>query len=169
MPSRKSRLPGPDQQAAAEGAGQPSQDEHRLSQEDYESLAQFRLALRRFLAFSEAATSAAGTGPLHYQALLAIRGSPTGALTIKALAEELLLLPHSAVQLVNRLVRAGLVAREPSPTDRRSVLVTLTPRGGELLDELAIAHRAELLKQRKLLADSLRRLRGMERNRKRPG
>ena len=36
----------------------------------YEGLAAFRLALRRFLAFSEAATGAAGVTAQQYQALL---------------------------------------------------------------------------------------------------
>lgn len=157
MVSRNTRPPGAPDEPPPAGAS----NDGPLSQDDYENLARFRSALRRFLAFSEAATSAAGMGPLQYQALLAIRASPMGALAMKTLAEELLLLPHSAVQLVNRLVRAGLVAREPSPTDRRSVLVTLTPRGATKLAELALVHRAELVARRRLLAESLRRLRGM--------
>lgn len=140
-----------------------------FDQADFANLASFRSALRRFLAFSEAATSAAGVGPLQYQALLAIRAQPAGALTIKALAEELLLLPNSAVQLVNRLVRAGLVAREPSPLDRRSVLVHLTPKGQHLVEALATAHHAELIAQKPLLAESLARLRRLGGGRSRAG
>ena len=44
----------------------------------YDGLAAFRLALRRFLAFSEAATSAAGVTAKQYQALLVIKTHPTG-------------------------------------------------------------------------------------------
>ena len=78
---------------------------------------------------------------------------------IRELAEQMLLQHHGAVQLVDRLAAAGLVERRNSATDGRSVLVTLTGRGGVLLERLAAAHIKELLKQEPLLAESLRRLR----------
>lgn len=125
----------------------------------YEGLARFRLALRRFLAFSEAATRDAGVTPSQYQAMLAIRTYPGGAIPIQDLAAQMLLRHHGAVQLVDRLARAQLAERRPSPTDRRRVLVVLTPRGRTLLARLALAHTAELLRHEPLLAESLRRLR----------
>ena len=48
----------------------------------YDGLAAFRLALRRFMAFSEAATAAAGVTAQQYQALLVIKTHPTGAVMI---------------------------------------------------------------------------------------
>ena len=133
----------------------------KLSEQDYRDLANFRSALRQFLAFSEVAARRAGVTAQQYQALLAIRVSPKRAMPIKDLAEELLLLPNSAVQLVDRLAHAELVERRPSPTDGRSVLVTLTPKGTRLLDQLAVDHHAELIRQKPLLSESLARLRSL--------
>ncbi len=66
---------------------------------------------------------------------------------------------HGAVQMVDRLVAGGLVQRSDSPTDGRSVLVSLTAKGAALLEHLALQHVEELLKQEPLLVESLRRLR----------
>jgi DNA-binding MarR family transcriptional regulator len=128
----------------------------------YESLAEFRLVLRRFLAFSEAETREAGVTSVQYQAMLAIKTYPGGTMMIRDLAEQMLLQHHGAVQLVDRLARAALVTRVPSPTDRRGVLVGLTPDGEALLERLAALHRRELLRHERLLADSLRRLREID-------
>jgi DNA-binding MarR family transcriptional regulator len=125
----------------------------------YEGLARFRLALRRFLAFSEAASREAGVTPSQYQAMLAIRTHRDGTMPIRDLAAEMLLRHHGAVQLVDRLARAGLAERRPSAVDRRQVLVLLTDKGNRLLEQLASAHAAELLRQEPLLAESVRRLR----------
>ena len=129
----------------------------------YEGLAQFRYALRQFLAFSEAETREAGVTPQQYQALLVIKTHPEGTTTVRELADQMLLQHHGAVQLIDRLVRAELVERRQSPTDRRSVLVTITQKGAKLLERLASNHIKELLKHEPLLAESLRRLRHMVR------
>jgi DNA-binding MarR family transcriptional regulator len=128
----------------------------------YEGLAGFRLALRRFLAFSEAASREAGITPGQYQALLVIKTHPTGAIMIRELADQMLLQHHGAVQLVDRLARSGLVSRRHSKADRRSVLVGLTAKGGALLRRLARMHRKELLQHERLLAESLRRVRQID-------
>jgi DNA-binding MarR family transcriptional regulator len=125
----------------------------------YDGLAGFRFALRQFLAFSEVIAAAAGVTSRQYQAMLVIKTHPERAISIKALAEQMLLLPNGAVQLVDRLAAAELVERRPSPTDGRSVLVSLTAKGAQLLEQLAADHARELLDQEPLLAESLRRLR----------
>ena len=79
-------------------------------------------------------------------------------MSIKALSEELLLLPHGAVQLVDRLRRLGLVRRKQSQIDRRSVLVRLTPTGDRLVERLAAAHMRELSSHVAHLETSVRRL-----------
>jgi DNA-binding MarR family transcriptional regulator len=129
----------------------------------YEGLAGFRFALRKFLAFSEVATRAAGVTPWQYQAMLAIRTHPAGAIVIRELADQMLLQHHGAVQLVDRLCKAGLARRTHSAKDRRSVLVVLTAKGARLLARLASEHRDELMKHESLLAESLARLRNIER------
>jgi DNA-binding MarR family transcriptional regulator len=132
-----------------------------LDLEHYQGLAGFRYALRRFLAASEAISRKAGVTQQQYQAALAVRTWPAEAMTMKDLSEQLLLTHHAAVQLVNRLARAGLVERTPSPIDRRSVLLALTPAGAALVDALAAQHLEEILRQEPLLAKSLRQLRKM--------
>ena len=129
----------------------------------YEELASFRYALRRFLAFSEAATRSAGVTPQQYQALLVIKIAPEGATMIKDLADQMLLQHHGAVQFIDRLVRADLVERRNSPTDGRSVLVAMTAKGESYWNSWPPAHIKELLKQEPLLAESLSRLRRMAR------
>lgn len=84
-----------------------------------------------------------------------------------ALAAALDVVPRSITSLVDDLERAGLVAREPDPTDRRATLVTVTDRGGrarradlrrrahgeELLARLEPGERAELLRLLHRLVD----------------
>src|SRR4029079_12399203 len=87
---------------------------------DYELLASFRYALRRFLRFSEDAAYAAGLTPQQHQGLMAIRGfTPPGQITMSDLAERLQVRHQSAVGLVDRLEQRGLLERRNTPKDRR--------------------------------------------------
>jgi DNA-binding MarR family transcriptional regulator len=116
-----------------------------ISRRDYEALSEVRYQIRRFVNFSEAAARAAGVEPQQHQLLLAVKGLPAGeAPTIRACAGRLQIQHHSAVELVNRAEQQGLVARHPSATDRRAVVLTVTPRGEEVLRDLSLAHRQEL-------------------------
>jgi DNA-binding MarR family transcriptional regulator len=116
-----------------------------LDKTQYETLAAFRYALRKFLHFSESAAHAAGITPQHHQVLLAIKGFPGRAqVTVGELAERLQLRHHSAVGLVDRLVLEKLVARASSNKDRRQVLIELTRRGEETLEKLSALHREQL-------------------------
>ena len=45
--------------------------------------------------------------------------------------------PRNVTGLVDGLADAGLVTREPHPTDRRATLVTLTPAGASLMERMA--------------------------------
>ena len=131
-----------------------------LNPDAYQGLAGFRSALRRFLAASEGLCREGGITPQQYQAMLAIKTRPAANMAIKDLAEQLLLTHHATVQLVDRLCKAALAARQPSPTDRRSVYVALTERGEQVLDHLAAQHLEEMLRQEPQLSSSLERLRG---------
>lgn len=117
----------------------------RLVPAEYQALAAFRHEMRRFAAFSETAARGAGLTPQHHQALLAIKGAPgPGAVTVGELSERLLIRHHSAVELVDRLARAGLVQRDSDPQDRRRVLLSLTEDAERLMRELSAAHLEEL-------------------------
>ena len=111
---------------------------------EYQQLASFRYALRRFLRFSEAAAEKVGLTAQHYQALLAVCATPGGRVTINDLAQQLLIRHNSAVGLVDRLTKRGLLAREPAPEDARKVYLRLTAKGDRLLERLAEVHREEL-------------------------
>jgi len=117
----------------------------RLTKSEYQMLASFRYHLRRFLQFSEEAAQAAGLTPRQYQALLAIKGSgQQERLTIGELAEQLQIVHHAAVELVDRLSAQNLVERQYGVEDRRKVFVQLSRTGSTILDKLSAAHRAEL-------------------------
>jgi DNA-binding MarR family transcriptional regulator len=130
-----------------------------ISLEEYQALAEFRYQIRRFLHFSERAARAAGIEPQQHQLLLALKGLPEGRqATIGELAERLQLQHHSTVELVNRLVERGLVQRCRDEGDQRRVLVSLTPRGEEVLRELSVEHRAELRSNGPALVQALNSL-----------
>jgi len=78
-----------------------------LTEADFAALFGFRYALRRFLAFSAEAAGGAGLTPQQHQALLAIRAGEGRELIVGALAERLLLRPHSATELVDRMDAAA--------------------------------------------------------------
>jgi DNA-binding MarR family transcriptional regulator len=117
--------------------------------------------MRQFIAASEKINHSAGITQQQYQAMLAIKTWTYESMSMKDLADQLLLTHHAAVQLVNRLAKSDLAQREPSEEDRRSVLLRLTPKGAALLDQLAAAHMTEMLRQEPMLASSLRRLKRM--------
>jgi DNA-binding MarR family transcriptional regulator len=116
-----------------------------LAQSDFEHLLELRTGLRRFLRWSEQQAKAAGLTAAKHQLLLAIKGHPDPAgPTIGEIADYLVLRHHSAVELVDRAVQDGLVKRNPDPTIRSVVRVTLTPAGAAKLDALAEAHLQEI-------------------------
>jgi DNA-binding MarR family transcriptional regulator len=118
-----------------------------------------RYQLRRFLRVREIAARAAGVEPQQYLALLQIKGlEERRAPTMGVLAERLQLRHHSAVQLVNRLVRRGMVERRRDRRDRREVVVRLRPAGEKLLTRLAGHSVVELATEGPQLVASLKRL-----------
>jgi CheY-like chemotaxis protein/DNA-binding MarR family transcriptional regulator len=123
----------------------PTSPPSELQVEDFRALAEWRHQIRKFLAFSEEAARSVGLEPQQHQLLLAIKGLPEGfSPTITGIAERMAVRHHTVVELVDRLVARGIVKREPSPVDRRSVLVTLTPRADRLIRLLSDEHRSQL-------------------------
>jgi len=123
----------------------------RLKAEDYRLLAEFRRLLRQFLVFSEQQAHSVGLAPQQHQALLAIKGSPDGLLSVGDLAEHLAIRHNSAVGLINRLVSAGYVTRSADPSDKRRAALALTKAGEAVLTKLTAAHRAEMRRMAPLL------------------
>ena len=126
---------------------------------DYQNLAEFRYQMRRFLHFSEDAARRAGVKPQQHQLMLAIKGIPEGEEPrIAYVAERLQIQHHSAVELVDRMVRKGLITRARAENDRREVHVQLTGRGEQLLARLTQNMRAELRTAAPALVGALRKL-----------
>jgi DNA-binding MarR family transcriptional regulator len=117
----------------------------RITKSHYELLAELRHALRRFQRFSREAARATGLTPQQHQALLAIKGFPgRDYASVGELAERLQVQHHSAVGLVDRLVRQGLARRVSSTLDRRRVEVRLSAKGEAKIERLSAAHLQEL-------------------------
>jgi DNA-binding MarR family transcriptional regulator len=114
-----------------------------LDDSEYARLLGFRKGLRRFLRWSEDRAKEAGLTPAQHQLLLSIRGHD-GHPTIGDVADHLLLRHNSAVELVDRAERAGLVRREADREDHRIVHVRLTASGARRLATLSAAHLEEL-------------------------
>ncbi len=116
-----------------------------LVQSDFEHLLQLRTGLRRFLRWSEHQAIGAGITPAQHQLLLAIKGHPDPAgATIGDVATYLVLRHHSAVGLIDRAARAGLVRREADPANSSVVRLALTDAGSDKLGVLAAAHLEEI-------------------------
>jgi DNA-binding MarR family transcriptional regulator len=81
----------------------------------------------RFSSWEQGVVKDAGITLPQVHALEVIGAS--GQLRMKELAERMGTTTGSLTVLVDRLVRAGLVAREPNENDRRSIMVRLTEEG----------------------------------------
>nr|WP_295979343.1 helix-turn-helix domain-containing protein [uncultured Agrobacterium sp.] len=131
----------------------------RLSDADYEALSNLRYTLRRFMDFSTSAAQEEGLPAQQHQALLAIRGyRDEEAMTVGRLAERLLIAPHSATELVGRLVTADYVTRHADPADRRRQTLALTDKAQAVLERLTAIHLTEIREMAPRLIDILKTL-----------
>ena len=71
------------------------------------------------------------------------------------LAERLVLKHHSVVELIDRMEAHSYVRRSRSREDRRSVLVSLLPRGEKLLEQVAQHRVSELRASGAALANAI--------------
>lgn len=131
-----------------------------LTDADYAALADFRHTLRHFLFFSENRAAEFGLTAQQHQALLAIRAAPHGTATIGYVASRLILKPHSASGLIDRLEGLGLVTRRASASDRRQAFLDLTDGARSLLARLSATHKEEIRRLRPMLLDLLARVDG---------
>lgn len=135
-----------------------------LSKEQYIAIAAFRFELRSFLAFSEQAAATRGLPPQQHQALLAIAGHAGDKTpSVGMIAEQLMIAPPTAAELVSRMVEADLLTKQTGVADRRRAELSLTPKAEALLLQLTQAHLEELKVLEPALTRALGRL-----NRKRP-
>ena len=113
----------------------------RLTDADYARLLAFRTELRRFVRFSEEAARESGLTPALHQLLLAVRGHASpDAPTIGVVAEALQVRHHTAVELVQRAERAGLLKRSRDEHDHRRIHLMLTALGADRLEDISARH-----------------------------
>ncbi len=95
------------------------------------SVAEFRVALRRFLHQTEVVARECGITPRWYLVLLLIKGARdhTERSTVTELAKDLHLAQSTVTELVGRAEEAGLVRRQPSSEDGRVAHLRLTEEG----------------------------------------
>ncbi len=83
--------------------------------------------------------------PQQHQLMLGVAGfTRSGTATISELAEFLQEKNNSVVGLVERARESGLVRRQSGASDRRLVIVSLTPRGQAILSRLSLLHHQEV-------------------------
>jgi DNA-binding MarR family transcriptional regulator len=75
--------------------------------------------------------------PQQYNVLRLLRAVYPEALPTLALADRLVSRAPDITRMIDKLEQRELVRRERPPTDRRTVLVTVTDAGLRLLDEMA--------------------------------
>lgn len=127
---------------------------------EYEAMASFRYAMRKFLRFSKDYLAHSRLTPEQYEALLALRGlGQEEGVSVGQLSERLQVKPHTAVALTNKLVARKLITKERTPRDRREARVRLTRAGLELLEQVAATHREVIRKSAPEMLASLNRLR----------
>lgn len=77
---------------------------------------------------------------IQFQILARLRDQPTGRLRMTDLADGVVHSRSGLTYQVGLLERAGLVGREPTPGDERSVTVVLTDAGRELVGRVMPGH-----------------------------
>jgi DNA-binding MarR family transcriptional regulator len=84
-----------------------------------------------------------GLEPGWYDVLATLRRTgPPYRLRPTEFSSALMLTSSGTTKRLDRLERAGLIARTPDPDDRRGTLITLTAAGRELVDAASEAHLA---------------------------
>lgn len=110
-------------------------DEHRLAA--WRSLIHAHAAVTEIL---EHELQREQSLPLAWYDVLLKLNEAGGAMRMIDLARAVLLSKSGLTRLLDRMVAAGLVCREPLATDRRGLLAVLTPEGKERLREAAPVH-----------------------------
>lgn len=76
-----------------------------------------------------------------YDVLLHLYAAPDRSLAMRDLGQAVVISKSGLTGLVDRMERAGLVARRPDPRDRRTIRVVLTPDGAATYEAARVEHR----------------------------
>jgi DNA-binding MarR family transcriptional regulator len=113
----------------------------RLTDRHLSGLLKARNGLAGFIQLSEREARAAGTTHAQHHVMLALHGHEGDPdPTVKDVAEALGVASPSAVELIARMVAAGLLARRTDPGDGRVTRLHLTRMGRKLMHQLSESH-----------------------------
>ncbi len=132
------------------------QDEHVSAQ--LPALAEFRFHIRSFLSFSEQKAESLGITAQQYQMLQVIASAAPQGCSISHLAARLLLRHNSAVELVDRGTRSGLVRRTADAADLRRSMLQITEHGRTVLSQLVGEHLSYLKQDGRAMIEALERI-----------
>lgn len=79
-----------------------------------------------------------------FDVLIHLREAPGGRLRMQALADSVVLSRSGITRLVDRMVRSGLVRREPSEEDRRGWYAIITEQGRRAFDRVWPTHQRSI-------------------------
>ena len=128
------------------GRRAPSPDPRPTATPDPAAVARLRLVLARL--YRQMAQASSEDRELTFSQLSALaRTGEYGPLRIGELAAHEQVAAPSLTRTVHPLAAAGLIRKEPDPSDGRSWLVSITPAGRELLGKVR-RERSELLSRR---------------------
>lgn len=112
-----------------------------LTDRHYAALLAVRSAIATFERSGEREARAAGLTHVQHHVLLSLRGQPDRAEPrVSDVAHALGIASPSAVELIARMVTAGLLSRRPDPHDARVTRLRLTEVGEQLMRQLSQAH-----------------------------
>jgi DNA-binding MarR family transcriptional regulator len=94
---------------------------------------------KRFDRLTEAGAAAFDLNTGEFRLLVKLRQVPGERLSAGALADLLPLSTGATTNRIDGLEAAGLVQRERDPSDRRGVIVTMTPKGRSVTDRAVTA------------------------------
>jgi DNA-binding MarR family transcriptional regulator len=101
-------------------------------------------ASRLLVAIAARSLASAGDAVTLPQFRLMVVLASRGHLKLTAVADELAVNPSTALRMVERLSIAGMVTRAANPTVRREVVLGLTERGRQVVDEVTARRREEI-------------------------
>jgi DNA-binding MarR family transcriptional regulator len=86
--------------------------------------------------------------------VLALLQSVNRPLSLREISDNTLIPPSSMTHTIDRLVEQGLVLRAPHPTDRRTILASLTDEGRSIVERIDQQRRAIFERTWGLLPDT---------------
>jgi DNA-binding MarR family transcriptional regulator len=125
-----------------------------LSAPDVEAV---MLAARLLVAISAQSVAAVDDIVTLLQLRVLVMVSSRGPLNLGAVAAGLGVHPSNATRTVDRLVVAGLLSRTDDPTDRRNLVLELTPDGRTLVEKVMNERRAAIARILERMPASRRR------------